>query len=86
MPKVVKFATFLVHLHHCLCIDKMIDMRNLKFVLFAVFATIFFAGCSDEEKLGMTFSKTGLYFQWGGEPQTISYTTQDAVSIEVKRY
>ena len=32
----------------------------------------------------MTFSKTGLYFQWGGEPQTISYTTQDAVSIELK--
>ena len=32
----------------------------------------------------MSFSKMGLYFQWGGEPQTISYTTIDALSLELK--
>lgn len=32
----------------------------------------------------MSFSKNGLYFQWGGESQTVSYTTKDAVSLELK--
>ena len=32
----------------------------------------------------MSFSKNGLYFQWGGEPQTVSYTTIDAISLELK--
>lgn len=33
----------------------------------------------------MEFSSTGLYFQWGGEPQTISYTTVNTTSVEVKK-
>ena len=33
----------------------------------------------------MSFSKKGLYFQWGGEPQTISYTTIDAVKVELSK-
>ena len=32
----------------------------------------------------MTFSESGLYFQWGGEAQTISYVTKDAKSVALK--
>ena len=31
----------------------------------------------------MSFSQTGLYFQWGGEPQTITYTIVDAEKLEL---
>lgn len=31
----------------------------------------------------MNFSQTGLYFQWGGEPQTITYTIVDAEKLEL---
>ena len=32
----------------------------------------------------MEFSSTGLYFQWGGEAQTITYNTVNAASVELK--
>ena len=60
-------------------------MRTLKFLLLAACAVICFGACSDKDDYGMEFSSTGLYFQWGGEPQTISYTTVNATSVEVKK-
>ena len=41
--------------------------------------------CNKDEKFGVTFKKTGLYFKWGGSPQTISYTTMNVASVNVKK-
>ena len=59
-------------------------MGKLKFILLAFCAIICFGACSDSDDYGMEFSSTGLYFQWGGEPQTISYTTTNVTSVAVK--
>lgn len=59
-------------------------MRTLKTIFLLLCSVILLGACSHKENLGMSFSKMGLYFQWGGEPQTISYTTIDAVSLELK--
>jgi uncharacterized protein (TIGR02145 family) len=59
-------------------------MRNLKFILFAFCALIIFGACSKKYDYGMDLSATGLYFQWGGEPQTITYTTTNVTAVAVK--
>lgn len=59
-------------------------MGKLKFILFAFCAIICFGACSDSDDYGMELSSTGLYFQWGGEPQTISYTTKNVTTVAVK--
>ena len=59
-------------------------MRKLKLILFAFCTIIFFSACSKSDDYGMEFSATGLYFQWGGEPQTITYTTTNVTSVAVK--
>ncbi len=59
-------------------------MKNLKFILLATCAALLFGACSDKDDYGVEFANTGLYFEWGGEPQTISYVPQNLASIELK--
>ena len=59
-------------------------MKNLKFILLALCAVVGFSACSNKEGFTVEFSATGLYFQWGGEPQTISYNTVNVSSIALK--
>lgn len=59
-------------------------MRKLKFLLLAACAGICFGACSDKDSFSIEFSKMGLYFEWGGQAQTISYTTHNAASVELK--
>ncbi len=42
------------------------------------------SSCSDKKDVGMELSKTGLYFQWGGAAQVVSYTTVNATSVTLK--
>ena len=59
-------------------------MKHLKFFLLATCALALFVGCSKDDKISLTFSKSALYFQWGGEPQTVSYTSENLASITLK--
>ena len=61
-----------------------INMKRLKFIFVALCSVILFAGCSNEETPGLSFSHNGLYFQWGGEPQVVTYTTVDIEKVEFK--
>lgn len=56
-------------------------LRTILVVLGVAFALV---ACNKSEKFGVTFKKTGLYFKWGGEPQSVSYTTLNVSSVSVK--
>lgn len=60
-----------------------IYMKTLKTIFIAICSVIVLGSCSDTENPGLSFSQQGLYFQWGGEPQTISYTTIDVTKVEL---
>lgn len=59
-------------------------MKHLKFSLFAICALLLLGGCSNKKEMTLSFSESALYFQWGGEAQTISYTATNLASITVK--
>ena len=59
-------------------------MKHLKFFLLATCALVLFGSCSKDDKISLTFSKSALYFQWGGESQTVSYTSENLASISIK--
>ncbi|MBQ5843625.1 MAG: hypothetical protein IIW52_02050 [Alistipes sp.] len=59
-------------------------MKILKFILPVLYLGVALSSCSDNDDFSMEFSQMGLYFQWGGEPQTISYNTVNAASVEMK--
>ena len=59
-------------------------MKSLKFILLAACAVLCFGACSKSDDYSMEFSANGLYFQWGGQSQTISYTTINAASVTLK--
>ena len=59
-------------------------MKHLKFFLLATCALVLFGSCSTDDKISLTFSKSALYFQWGGESQTVSYTSENLASISIK--
>lgn len=59
-------------------------MKNFKLILLTFGVALIFGACSNKDNYGVTFSQMGLYFQWGGESQTISYTPTNIASIELK--
>ena len=59
-------------------------MKSLKFILLAACAVLCFGACSKKSDYSMEFSANGLYFQWGGQSQTISYTTVNTSSVTLK--
>lgn len=59
-------------------------MKKLKFILLAACAVFLFGACSNKDEYGVEFSKTGLYFEWSGEPQTVSYVTKNVALMTLK--
>ena len=60
-------------------------MRKFCYLLIAVCAVLALDSCSKKKDFSFQFSKMGLYFQWGGEPQTVAYTGSNIVSVELKK-
>ena len=59
-------------------------MKSLKFILLAACAVLCFGACSKKSDYSMELSANGLYFQWGGQSQKVSYTTVNSSSVTLK--
>lgn len=58
-------------------------MKKLQLLLSLLVAMFVAASCSKSDGYAVQFEKTGLYFQWGGEPQKLSFTANNVNSVVV---
>lgn len=58
-------------------------MKKLQQLTFVLLSLVLICSCSDGGGYAVQFENTGMYFQWGDEPQKLKFTSNNVSSVEV---